>query len=146
MTYTLGTLIGLPIAAILVIGLIVLAAFAVSGPNGDPGLSAGLLAAASAVLVVAGVAWWPWNLQYHRYQLVSGKVAAISSRFVGGDHSSNQKFVIRFADGRERGIDDTRAALVKPGDVVTLECKRAYKWGSTPGWDCNWATADGGAS
>lgn len=91
-------------------------------------------------LVITGITMWPWSYEYHSWRNVDGQVAEVSSRLIsaGDKGGSNQKFVVRFTDGRVRGVQDTRAALLKPGDQLTVRCKRAWQFSGTDGWDCNW--------
>jgi hypothetical protein len=101
----------------------------------------GTLACITALLIVIGTAFgmWPYKAEYHTWRTTSGTVQAIDSRLVSnGDQGMSQRFVVTFTDGRQRACDDTRCPSVKVGDRLTLKCKRAYQWGATPGWDCNW--------
>jgi hypothetical protein len=42
-------------------------------------------------------------------------------------------------NGQQYGVDDTRAALVKVGDTVNLNCTKQFVFGSTNnGYACNW--------
>lgn len=93
-----------------------------------------------AILIGAGFAMWPWKAEYHQFRQVSGTVSAVSSRLVAGDRSTNQKFVVILTSGPQQyGVDDTRAALLHPGDAVSLRCIRSYTYGSNDaGYDCKW--------
>jgi hypothetical protein len=48
-----------------------------------------------ATLVLAGLFFWPWQSEYHRWRHVDGDVEQISSRFLGNDKSTTQRFVVR---------------------------------------------------
>ena len=94
-----------------------------------------------AIIVISSViGYWPLQSEYHQYRQVNGTVAKISSRFVGGANSTNQKFVVVLTSGSQQyGITDTRASLLKPGDRVTLRCIRVYEYGSNDaGYECKW--------
>lgn len=155
MTPSLGVVIGLPIAALILAVCVVLIVVAVRRYQWSPGefeaegalfLGAGAAAAALLVLVVTGFTMWPWKAEYHEWRTASGTVAQVDSRTVSdGDHGMTERFVVTYTDRRQRACDDTRCAAVRPGDRLTLRCKRAYQWSGTPGWDCNWLRNEEGA-
>lgn len=95
--------------------------------------------------VISAFVWlsWPFAYEYHHWVPTTGTVESVSSRIVSdGDKGVNQKFVIRFTDGRVRALNDSIASVLKPGDVAQLRCKKAYDYGvprDTQGWDCKWA-------
>jgi hypothetical protein len=143
--WTLGVLIGLPFC-----GLAVLVALAVVGFgiwmmfNDEPLWGAATVAgtlvgtAVLAVLVIF-LGYWPLSSSYHQYREVDGTVSQVSSRLVAGDKSTNQKFIVTLDGSTQQfGVDDTRAALLKPGDAVTLSCIKSYQYGAQFGYDCNW--------
>lgn len=147
---SLGILIGLPTLGIILIALAVafflLRRGAKSADNMDRGLFLGFqwgsFAVAVIVLVIAGFAYWPYQWGYHSWQKTSGTIQTISKRLVStGDKSMEERFVVQFTDGRQRACDDSRCSLLKPGMTLTLRCKRAYQWGATPGYDCNYVDA-----
>lgn len=148
MTPSLGTIIGLPVLLLLAV------AFVVAGVllwrcrrNADDfdapvllGFAVAAWAVAVCLVIGSAVGMWPYKAEYHAWNTTSGTVKAVDSRLVaaGDEGGMNQRFVVTFTDGRQRACDDTRCSTVKPGDALTLKCKRAYQWGATPGWDCNW--------
>jgi hypothetical protein len=147
---SLGIIIGLPIAGILLIALaIAFFAFGRYAKTCDQfdrgpalGIKWGSLAVAVVVVAIAAVAFWPYRWEYHSWQTTSGTVQAVSKRLVStGDKGMEERFVVAFTDGRQRACDDTRCSLLKPGMTLTLRCKRAYQWGATPGYDCNYVEA-----
>ncbi|GAB3156407.1 hypothetical protein GCM10027258_62800 [Amycolatopsis stemonae] len=93
--------------------------------------------------VVAGAFWWgmyPWKSEYHHWNPVSGVVDTVDSRRVatGDQGATEDKFVVTFrGNPQQYGVLDTRAAGVKPGDTLSITCKRAYQWSGTHGYDCN---------
>ncbi|MFE9099882.1 hypothetical protein [Actinomadura geliboluensis] len=147
MTPSLGTLIGLPIlllaaAAAAAAGVLLWRYRHRASRTDRPTVTAlalGAYALTAALLIGTAIGMWPYSGEYHSWRDTTGTVQALDARLVSaGDSSMNQRFVVTFTDGRQRACDDTRCATVKPGDRLTLKCKRAYQWGSTPGWDCNW--------
>lgn len=85
--------------------------------------------------------YWPLDAAYHQYRPVSGTVDSISSRIVSsGDGGSDQNFVVTLTSGPQQyTIGDSRAALLKHGDHVSLFCVRQYDYGSNnAGYGCKW--------
>lgn len=146
--WSLGTLIGLPLLALLFlvclgVGVWLLLIWrGLSKYDRGPALTLGILAVFCAVLTAAGTAWgmWPYDGEYHQWRETSGTVQQIDSRFVGADKSTTERFVVTFDDGRQRSCDDTRCAQVEEGDELTLACKRAWQWSGTHGYDCNYVS------
>lgn len=147
--WSLGVLIGLPAAGLLVLILLALAVVlfyawrTTPGGFGDRGFFAGSFAGVlvALVLVVAGTAWleWPWSAEYHRWHVTTGTVTDVSSRLLASDTQgggTTQRFVVNLAGIGERSCDDTRCATVKVGDVLTLSCKRAWQYVGSHGYDC----------
>lgn len=145
-TWSLGTLIWLPLATLMVAACLagIPAVLRWGGRNEidrGPSIFAAALSAVAAFLILIGTAFgmWPFKAEYHQWRETTGKVRAVSSRIIpAGERSMQQRFVVEYTDGRQRACDDTRCTLVRPGDELTLMCKRAYQWGASPGWDCNW--------
>lgn len=149
--WTLSVLVGLPlIGLVLLISLVVLIITtigAIKDWDNERGFCAAIAGGALLVLlgtgIGAGVGYWPWKAEYHQYNRVTGTVATITSRLIsaGDKGGTNQKFVVVLTSGSQQyGIEDTRAALLKPGDHVAINCKRAYEYGSSnAGYDCKWA-------
>lgn len=147
---SLGIIIGLPVAVVALIALAVsffaFGRFAKGCDDLDRGLAIGFkwasLGVAVVVLVIAAFAYWPYGWEYHSWQVTSGTIQTTSKRLVStGDKSMEERFVVAFTDGRQRACDDSRCSLLKPGMTLTLRCKRAYQWGATPGYDCNYVGA-----
>lgn len=79
-----------------------------------------------------------WNSDYLAYHPVSGTVQQMASRQIADGKSMSTRYVA-VINGQPYGIDDTRAALLKAGDHVDLNCTKEYQWGSTNnGYACNW--------
>lgn len=158
--WTLGVLVGLPVAAViallmltLTVGLLIFGIRNQSLPDWDYsytwshrrfGFTWASVTFACLLAFCAGMVWtyWPLSAEYHQYRPVSGTVAQVGNRFVsaGGQGGTNQKFVVTLTSGPQQyGITDTRAALLKPGDHVSLRCIRVYEYGSNDaGYDCKW--------
>lgn len=147
---SLGIIIGLPILAVALIVLTVaFFAFRWWANNGDSynrglavGLKWGTLPVSVLVLILGAFAFWPFKWEYHSWQPTAGTVQTVSKRLVStGDKQMEERFVVAFTDGRQRACDDSRCSLLRPGMTLTLRCKRAYQWGATPGYDCNYVDA-----
>lgn len=139
---TLGALAGYIVLAIGVIVIICCFAYAFIERDSD-GVMAGL-----AILVIGGGIWlwamWPpFAYEYHHWQDTEGTVETVSKRIVpDGNGGINEKYVIRFTDGRVRALNDTIGGTLREGDKAVLKCKKAYDFGvprSSHGWDCKWA-------
>jgi hypothetical protein len=110
--------------------------------DGDLSIPFGGMAFIGALIVAAfpivGFSLVGWNSEYMAYHSVSGSVQQIASRQIADGHGMSQRYVVTI-DGQPYGIDDTRAALLKVGDHVSLDCTREFVWGSTNnGYACNW--------
>jgi hypothetical protein len=147
---SLGILIGLPVSGLLIVGLAIAAwafgRYAKKADDFDRPMALsfmwGSIAAVVVVLVIDAFAYWPYSSEYHSWQRTTGTIQTVSNRLVStGDKSMEQRYVVQFTDGRQRACDDSRCSLLKPGMVLTLRCKRAYQWGGTPGYDCNYLEA-----
>lgn len=104
----------------------------------------GSFVAAVATLGIYVAATWPtFDMQYHSYKQVSGSVQAVSSRFLGDGKSTTQNFAVTIA-GHDYRCDDTRCALVKVGDTLTLSCIREWQYAGTSGYDCNFVSDEPG--
>lgn len=140
-SWSLGVLIGIPV--LIVLALIFVAAILAARRSSDydaPFMFYGGIL--GLVVVIAGglIGFFPYSSQYHRWHTTSGVVQEVSSRFLGsGDNGTTQKFVVRIngRDSGEYGCNDTRCALVKKGDRLTLSCKRTWQFSGRDGWDCN---------
>lgn len=136
-----GTIVTVVIACISLI--VIYAGIRWWNDEGDPVL----LAIGVVILLGTSIGWawssWPLDRDYHWWQDREGIVVVKSSRLLSdGDKGINQKFVVRLkGSGDLLGINDTRAALLKPGDRVHLACKKANEFGiprAAHGWDCRW--------
>lgn len=98
-------------------------------------LLAGLL---MLVLPLVGLSLVGFNGDYMAYKPISGQVQDIASRQIADGKAMSTRYVLMI-DGQPYGVDDTRAALVKEGDTVNLNCTKEFVWGSTNnGYACNW--------
>jgi hypothetical protein len=94
-----------------------------------------------AAVLAAVTLWWAWplDMQYHQFRLTEGTVVAVSSpRILGSSDGGqvSQVYAVDIAGVGVRRCDDTRCALLQPGDWLSLWCERDYQWASTPGWVC----------
>lgn len=157
-TWTLGVKIGLPFAILGLIGLVVGTVLCFRWYlrerndefyTSDRGFALGCTLVGIALqLVLIGsclYAYFPYSAEYHQYRTVTGTVERISNRLIvntdsDGNTSGGQKFVVIFkgSGGKQYGINDTRASLVRPGDKIAINCIRVFEYGSTDGYDCKW--------
>ncbi len=91
-----------------------------------------------AVFTAGGAAWgfFPYDMQYHQFTRVEGRVESVQPRFLGGNGTTTQQFAIRLAGGGTYRCDDSRCALVKADDTIRLWCIREWQYAATPGWVC----------
>ena len=92
---------------------------------------------AITVLIILVISWFPYQKEYFYWEPTGGEVAAIESRMMADGDGMTENFVVTFIDGGQQyRCDDTRCALVKPGDTLLLNCKRSWQWASTHGYTC----------
>ena len=146
---TIAALIIVPLGAIIAIASL---AFIIAGFRHEPenswddfGFAAkafggvGLAIAALMIgLPLIGLALVGFNGDYMAYKPVSGQVEQVASRQIASGKAMETRYVFQI-NGQPYGVDDTRAALVKTGDTVNLNCVKEFVWGSTNnGYACNW--------
>lgn len=145
---SMGWIIGWPLW---IVGLLVVLVFAVGVlwaglDDGDGVLSffGGLLMLVFVgllVLMLSPFGMYPsGGSDFHSWKVKQGVVVDVGKRLVpAGEKSMEEKVVITFqGSDQEYGVTDTRAALLKKGDTAVIKCKKAYDWGSVPGYDCKW--------
>ena len=143
-----GSFVGAGALALLAVALLAGAALlwrwhgtTMRGGDGDWGMSLaftiGMVVCAIPALFGAFYVLWPFDWDYLSWHRVDGKVEQVASRQVSDGKAMSQRFVL-VIDGRPYGVDDTRAALVKAGESVTLACKKEYQYAAESGWACNW--------
>jgi len=93
--------------------------------------------ALAATYIGVSVGMIPWQARFHHWTKVQGTVTNVSSRFLADGKATTQNFVVTI-NGKPYRIDDTRGALLKPGDQVALWCKPVYQFTGTSGEACNW--------
>lgn len=145
-SWSLGTIIGLPVWGIILIalgvGLFLVASNRFDLSSGDRrGLLWILNFLFIGTVIFGSVVYWPFDAQYHRYWKVTGTVDNIGSRQISDGKSMSQRYVLDIG-GQPFGVDDTRASLVKVGDKVTLLCKKEWQYSAKSGWACNWGDND----
>jgi hypothetical protein len=96
-----------------------------------------LVGLVATVVIYVATTWPTFDMEYHSFRPVAGTVAAVESRFLGGSDSTTQNYAVRF-DGSDQiyRCDDTRCALLKPGDHLELSCIREWQYASTDGYAC----------
>jgi hypothetical protein len=144
-TWSFGFIIGLIVVAVLlaICGIVALVGLAwrTHADSYDKGAAlATAIGGFVAAVLVAGVtacATFPWESAYHRYEPKVGEVQAIDKRLVPSGEGMEEKMVVRFANvPGQWGCEDTRCALVKPGDNLALRCIKRWDYSATDGYDC----------
>lgn len=112
----------------------------VCASENEPGVAG--VVTAGTVIVVGGLLFFnnfPFDMQYHSWNPVEGKVANIDKRQVASGDGFEEKFAIRFeGDAQIYGCSDTRCSLAKKGNTVKLNCIRTWQYASVPGYDCRY--------
>lgn len=143
----LEILIGLPIAIVIVAGFVIGTVIVLVKRSRDSYDSVGYNMFAGMLALVAvmvsgftAVLLYPYSSDYHVWRHHGGEVASVSARLLSdGSGGMNQRFVVHLVgDDGELSCDDTRCALVKPGDWLDLSCKRAWQYSGMDGYDCNY--------
>lgn len=140
MNWTLNILIGLPIGILIFLVLLIFGIVHLRTLDRyeDPAPGIKALACALVAAIVTAVAFIPYDAQYHQWRPVSGTVEQVDSRMIAQGKGMSERFVVK-VDGVLYGVDDTRAATLRPGDHVKLLCIRDWDWPSTDnGWVCKW--------
>lgn len=147
-TWTLGVLIGLPAAALILVASVAGLAYGhrwrkagYSFPDFRdemwPLMVVGCPIVAALTLIVTAAALFPYEVQYHQFRDVSGVVTDVGHRQIADGKGMSERYVF-VIDGARYGVDDTRASLVKIGDRVELSCIKTWEWAATPGDVCRW--------
>lgn len=97
-------------------------------------IAGGVLAV--VLLCAFGAGLYPYDMQYHRYKHVEGTVSSIEARMLADGKATTQQYAVRFDGGSIYRCDDSRCALVRPGDTLSLWCIREWQYASTSGWRC----------
>lgn len=147
--WSLGTLIGLPIAVAVVLVLAVLATGLIRAARSTDdeiaaeflwpgGIVAGVVALVVAVITASPVGMYPYASEYHQWRDVTGTVDRVESRQIADGNGMSERYVFVIG-GQPFSIDDTRAAVADKGDHVSLRCKREWQYAAESGWACRWA-------
>ena len=152
--WSLGVLVGGPVAAITIIVALVVAMWFALGAwrerraHGDPvdclvaaAIALGVAVIAGALAAAPGTGFYPYDSEYHQWREVAGVVEQVDSRQIADGKGMSERYVL-VIDGQPFGVDDTRAATVRKGNEVKLSCKREWQYASESGWGCRWAGAE----
>ena len=105
-------------------------------------MARGLIASVVIVVAFTAGALFPWEKPYHYFETYSGPVAEIEARLLADGDGMSEKFAVRFEGStQEYGCEDTRCALVQPGDTLTLRCIKVWEYSGTDGYDCSFVSA-----
>jgi hypothetical protein len=141
----IGFLVGLIVMGVVVLVTTVIGILFVSTDAGNRGKDfAAWIAAYFVEAAVIAFILFPFQPAYWHYDIYSGTVVSVSSRFVSNSsgNGSSQKYVVQLTNGDALGCLDTRCALLQPGDKVELECEKQWEWNGQPGYDCNWGAGE----
>lgn len=139
--WTLGVLIGLPIAGLITLACLAIIGFGVfvavmDGPWEEGAFFWGFGGVILALtLVITGFTMWPWDARFHQWRPVTGVVEQTNTRLIADGKAVSQRIVLRIA-GKPYGCDDTRCTLLQPGDRVALTCKPEYQYAGAAGEGC----------
>lgn len=150
-TWSLGTLIWLPLCALIVLALIWAARWLYryatrdTWDRGEAKWSArGCLGVAALVVIGTAIWMYPYKAEYHQWAEYRGTVESVESRLISGSNSTDEKFLVTLDNGAQFACDDTRCAGLDQGQVVTLSCKRTWQYTGTDGYDCRFVSAETG--
>ena len=146
--WSLGTLIGLPLAVLTTITLVAVGVVLLRRSRTTNeldraetiffGVGSLLAATALAICTASPLGMWPYDSEYHQWRDVTGTVERAESRQVRDGDGMSERYVL-VIDGHPFAVDDTRAAVADEGDVVSLRCKREWQYAAESGWACRWA-------
>ena len=146
-SWSLGTLIGLPVGIIVTVAFLAAGAYLIRTSRRNDAFDPGemlvfggtstLIGAVILGLLLSPLGMYPYDSEYHQWREVSGTVERIESRQIADGNGMSERYVFVIA-GQPFGIDDSRAAVAEEGDTVTLRCKREWQYASESGWGCRW--------
>lgn len=141
---SIGYIVGTSIAAALVLAAI---GFAVAlWRDDEPGMALGINIPIILIVVGAWVAlaWPPFDMDYHRYDTVTGTVTSVEKRLVSEGEGMSEKYVVALdGDSQQYGCLDTRCSAIKKGEPVEMSCIRVWAWYGSDGFDCEFISANG---
>lgn len=99
----------------------------------------------AVALVLTGITYgfmYPLlDSEYHTYRPVGGMISDIQSRAMADGKGSTDYYAVQFGNDQTYRCDDTRCALLKPGDVLFLSCIREWQYNGTDGYDCDFLSS-----
>lgn len=87
---------------------------------------------------IVALTTYPYDAQYHQWQVTEGTVTKVDSRLKGSDGGMEERYVVWLDGIGERSCDDTRCAGIEVGDELTLTCKREWQYAGVDGYACNY--------
>lgn len=145
--WSLGTLIGGPVLITLILAFYVCGQILWTYRHSDKislydrpylkGVAIGCWVISVLILVSTLSGFYPYKTEYHKFIAHYGPVAQIADRQIASGNGMETKYVVTFEnDNQQYGCSDTRCALVKPGDVLSLSCIKDWEWAATDGYNC----------
>lgn len=84
-------------------------------------------------------AWWPFDMDYHKYKPVTGTVQKVDKRLL----NQTEVFMITYENNKQKyRCDDTRCVDIKPGDKLTMYCIPEFQVAATDGLACNFVKVE----
>ena len=149
MHWTLGVLVGLPIAGFLILACLVAAAIAARLVARDHKQSrygnhwtdylivTPWLIGALVVAGITALCFIPYDTEYHQWRPVEGTVQQIDKRMVKDGSGMSERYAVTI-NGTVYGVDDTRASTLQEGSHVRLSCIKEWQWAASDGYGCRW--------
>lgn len=123
-----------------IISLVMLVITLVCALNDDKDIAIGVTAVWwFFVLPIALFGFFPYDMQYHSYRPVDGKVVKMDKRLMGGSDNLAEKYAVQLEGSPQiYGCEDTRCSVLKPGDTLSLMCIREWEYAGVDGYNCKY--------
>lgn len=153
--WSLGSLIAFPIFAFLwllcVAVFLIAVVVAIRSDKGSDDRGVGITFAFGSAfigtiilaVVASPLGMYPYKVEYHKWIPHDGAIGKIAERQVSTGDGMETKYVVQFeGSGQQYGCNDTRCALLEPGDYLALSCKKVWEWAATDGYDCRFVKSE----
>ena len=127
-----------------VLGLVVCVGLLIYSRRTDSaGLSLGAAGGGLVILLASAYFFFPYKAEYHYYAKTTGTVEEAKGRLLAGGNNQapTENFAVRFRGSEQiYRCDDSRCALAKPGDKITLYCIKDWQWVGESGYVCRYGS------